>query len=737
MAGLDISHLSCYHFGMSIKAHFIIDYLSYKAKRPLKIKELAKELQIANKDYPSFRRLVKQMLEEGKLVNLRRGRIGVPSELNLVVGVVAISKAGIGTLMSEAGDPIVIASQDLSTALDGDKIMVRVGATVEDQLTGKVIKVLERSQKNIVGVFHLGRHFHFVVPDKKRIHRDIYIPKALSKKACDGERVVVRITEWDEPYRNPEGEVVERLGLPGKPGVDLLTIIKTYNLPEEFPPEVLVEAEAVEELFNRKEMSGRRDFTRDVVYTIDPADAKDFDDAVSVTKTAKGYRLGVFIADVSHFVRDNSALDREAFNRGNSVYLPGQVIPMLPEKLSNDLCSLKPNRRRLTYAVLMDFNKAGKLMKWEIVDGVIKSRARLSYEDVQEYFNTGATSPRLKRVADNLTLARELAQILLKRRMQEGSLDFDLPEAKVVLNKSGEVVELGNRVRLESHRLVEEFMLAANRAVALEVFRKGHKFLYRVHDRPDMEKLEAFSFLVSRLGYKFPVSPNMKPIQFSRFLDKIKGQPEEELLNELMLRSMKKAVYQPRDIGHFGLAFLHYTHFTSPIRRYPDLIVHRLLKILAKGRYPSSLDKRLDGILSNAGQHCSETERVAEAAERDAIKIKQVQFMARHVGDQYTGVISGVLNFGFFVRLHETGVEGMVRLSSLDDDYYGFDEKNYRLIGRRTGRVFRLGDPVTVGVLSVDPVRSEIDLFLVDETRAKPPGKRSLRNGKRGNRRKR
>ncbi|MBN2227370.1 MAG: ribonuclease R [candidate division Zixibacteria bacterium] len=722
---------------MSIETHFIIDYLSYKAKRPLKIKELASELRISSKDYPSFRRLVKQLLDEGKLVNLRRGRIGVPSELNLVVGEISISKTGIGTLISESGESIVVPAPNLSTALDGDKVMVRVGGTVENQLSGKVIKVLERSQKNIVGIFHHGKHFHFVEPDKKRIHRDIYIPKALSKNAQDGERVVVRITEWDEPYRNPEGEVVERLGVPGKPGVDLLTVIKTYNLPDEFPSEVMAEAEKVGVWFNDKEMSRRRDFSKEVIYTIDPFDARDFDDAVTVSKTDKGYRLGVFIADVSHFVRDDTALDREAFNRGNSVYLPGKVIPMLPEQLSNDLCSLKPNRRRLAYAVLMNFARNGKMLDWEIVEAVIKSRARLTYEDVQEYFNTGEITPHLKRVAANLTVARELAQVLLKCRMQEGSLDFDLPEAKVVLNKAGEVIELGSRVRLESHRLVEEFMLAANRAVALDVFRKGHKFLYRVHDRPDMEKLEAFSLLVGRLGYKFPVSPNMKPLQFSRFLDKIKGRPEEELLNELMLRSMKKAVYQPRDIGHFGLAFTHYTHFTSPIRRYPDLMVHRLLKILAKGRYPANLDKRLDGILSNVGYHCSDSERTAEAAERDAIKIKQVQFMARRVGDRYEGVISGVLSFGFFVRLHDTGVEGMVRLSSLDDDYYHFDESNYRLVGRRTGRVFRLGDPVSVGVLSVDPVRSEIDLFLVDEMKAKPEGRRKSRDKKRGSRRKR
>jgi ribonuclease R len=425
-------------------------------------------------------------------------------------------------------------------------------------------------------------------------------------------------------------------------------------------------------------------------------------------------------------VKEGTMLDKEAFERGNSVYLPGMVIPMLPEVLSNDVCSLRPNRKRLAHSILIDFDKKGKMLKWRLTDTLIKSRAKLSYEEVQSFFKDSGTAPKVKRVAGSLMVARELAGILSKKRFAEGSLDFDLPEAKIILNEKGEVLELGNRVRLESHRLVEEFMLAANRAVSLEVFRKAQPFLYRVHDKPDLEKMEAFSSMMSRLGYRFPVSPTMKPLTFALFLDKVKDVPEVDLINELMLRSMMKAVYQRENIGHFGLAFTHYTHFTSPIRRYPDLLVHRLVRKLKKGQYPPAFGKRIVSVIDHAGQHCSETERTAEEAERQAIKVKQVAFMARHVGDEFDGVISGVTGFGFFVRL-ANGVEGLVRMSSIDDDYYRFDEKQYRIIGRRSGRCFRLGDKIKVGVLKVNKVNSEIDLYITREqkTGAKAGKKKS------------
>ena len=699
---------------MKITKAFIEDYLAYKAGRPLKLKELAAELNISKKEYVKFRDLVKTMIDQGQLVKLRRGRIGIPSAMNLIVGIIFIRRNGIGSITLETDEAIMIPRAETFTALDGDKVMIRIEVDGKGEKFGKVIKVLVRAKKNIIGVYHKGDNLSFVTPDGRRIRRDILLAKGKTKKAAEGERVVARINLWDDPDRNPEGEVIERLGFPGNPKTDLRTIIRKYDFPEQFPNSVTSQAKDVDKLFTETERKRREDFTKDIIYTIDPADARDHDDAISVDKTKDGYRLGVYIADVSHFVRNDTVLDKEAFERGNSVYLPGLVIPMLPESLSNNLCSLKPNLNRYVYSVLIDYDNKGKMLDFRISEGVIKSKAKLAYEEVQEFFNNGKQNGQISKVADSLSRARKLAAILQKNRMAGGSIDFGMPEIKITLGENGEIVELGNRVRLESHRLVEEFMLAANKAVALYVFRLAQKFLYRVHERPKQEKIEAFSYLVSTLGYRFPASPDIKPLHFSKFLKRLKGKPEEEFLNELMLRSMQKAVYQQKNIGHFGLAFSHYTHFTSPIRRYPDLMVHRLLKKLKTGRYPDKLNKNLNTILKHVGDHCSETERTAEAAERDAKKMLQIAYMSDRVGDEYEGVISGMLNFGFFVRLSEIGVEGMVRLSSLDDDYYNFDEKRFRLVGRQSGRIFRLGDTVKVGVQSIDINKSELNLFLVE-----------------------
>ncbi len=698
----------------------ILKYIRSQSDHPMKMKELAAALEVPQPEYARFRKAIKALLQTGELVHLKRGRIGLPDQLGVLVGTISINRSGTGFLVREGEEQdILIPPNQLSTALDGDKVMVRLTGERMGREAGSVIKIIERTDRNIVGIFKSDRHFFYVEPDNPRIHRNIYIPAAWSMKAEDGQRVVVKLTAWDDPYRNPEGEVTEVLGFPTDPGVDMLTIIKSHNLPEEFPAEVLQEAErASAKNIDSKELP-RLDLTNECVYTIDPADAKDHDDAVSVEKNAQGYRLGVHIADVSYFVEPGSALDTEAFNRGNSVYLPGMVIPMLPELLSNNVCSLKPNSRRPAHSVFIEFDKRGKMLKWELADTIIESKAKLAYEEVQDFFDDKPVHDRVKRVAENLTVARELAHLLSKDRFAQGSLDFDLPESKIILNDKGEVLELGNRVRLEAHRLVEEFMLAANRAVALEVFRKAQPFLYRVHAKPDLEKLNAFSSMMARLGHRFPVTKNMKPGQFARFLDKVKGVPEEDFINELMLRSMQKAVYQRDNIGHFGLAFSHYSHFTSPIRRYPDLLVHRLLRKLKNGHYPPAFAKRVGSTIDHVGEHCSETERVAEKAERHAVKTKQVAYMARHLGDEFNGVIAGVTAYGFFVRLDNMGVEGMVKVSSIDDDYYYYDEENYRMIGRRNQRSFRLGDSIRVGVMKVDTLRSELDLFVVDKRSGK------------------
>jgi ribonuclease R len=702
----------------------------------MKIRELAQEMKVSRTDYPSFRRTVKKLIDKGHLVRLKRGRIGPADQMDIAVGNISINRSGRGFLEVEgAAEDIVILDSGLLTALDGDKVMVRLVGERAGRQAGVVIKVLERSDRNIVGVLHNQNGLIFVHPDNPRIHRDIYVSPADSLKAKDGTKVVMKLASWDDPHLNPCGKVTELLGYPNAPGVDMLTIIKSYGLPESFSTETMNQAEKAAAVDTTGEQQRRIDLTSECIYTIDPFDAKDHDDAISLAKTESGYRLGVHIADVSFYVPEGSALDREALERGNSVYLPGMVIPMIPEVLSNDVCSLRPNRRRLAHSVIIDFDRKGKALGWRVMDTVIRSRAKLSYEEVQDFFNSGIVTPRIKKVADSLLLARELATVLTKRRALDGSLDFDLPEAKIILNEQGEVLELGNRVRLESHRLVEEFMLAANQAVALEVVQKDDQpLLYRVHDKPAKEKLIAFSEMMKHLGHSFPVSQNIKPIQFARFLEQVKDLPEEDFINELMLRSMQKAVYQRENIGHFGLAFEHYAHFTSPIRRYPDLLVHRLLRKLKKGKYPASFAKRIPATIDLVGKQCSETERVAVTAEREAVRTKQVSFMTRHLGDEFEGVISGTMSYGFFVRLKNMGVEGMVRFSSMDDDYYHYDEKLFRIIGRRTGRSFRMGQAVKVGVANVNREQKEIDLYLVNERKKQTAGSKKKITGQRSQR---
>ena len=723
---------------MNLTTEKILQFVQNKTTHPMKPKELAQAMHVSRRDYAGFKRLVKQLITEGRLVRLKRGRIGQAEQLDIAVGIISINRSGRGFLVVEGEtEDIVILDGGLLTAFDGDRVMVRLVGERSGRPAGVVFRIIERSERNIVGTLHKDNDLIFVRPDNPRIHRDIYIPPSDSLNAQTGEKVVVKLASWDSPNTNPSGKVTDRIGFAHEPGVDMLTIIKSYNLPEQFPDEVLTEGERAAAADTTAEQKSRIDLTHECTYTIDPFDAKDHDDAISISKTGKGYCLGVHIADVSYYVTEGSALDKEACERGNSVYLPGMVIPMIPEVLSNDVCSLRPNRKRLAHSVIINFDERGKALDWKIADSVIRSQAKLSYEEVQDYFNSKKITPRIKRVSKSLTLARQLAKILTDRRMNEGSLDFDLPDAKIILDKHGKVLELGDRVRLESHRLVEEFMLAANRAVALEIFRRGQPFLYRVHAKPSIEKLKDFSSMMKHLGHRFPVSENIKPVQYARFLKKVSDLPEADFINELLLRSMQKAVYQGENIGHFGLAFEHYTHFTSPIRRFPDLLVHRLIRKMKKGKYPLSYVRKLPKMIERVSSHCSDTERVAEAAEREAVRTKQVSFMARHVGDQFQGVISGTMSFGFFVRLDNMGVEGFVRLSSIDDDYYHYDETQYRIIGRNTGRTFRMGDPVKVGVEAVNQERKEVSLFLVDDTKKAKSSGRKKQRGRRPKRRSR
>lgn len=712
-------------FSMKITPQEIIQFIKAKSDHPMKLKELAHALGLAGSDYASFRNAVKQLIATGELVKLNRGRIGIAEELSVRVGTLSVAKGGFGFLMTEGNpDDLFIPQSNLLTALDGDKVMARIDGKDGKRQTGTIIKIVERGVRNIVGLFKKSDTFSFVVPDNKKIQRDIYIPLKLSLNAEDGQKVVCVITEWDDPFRNPEGEITEILGFVGQPRVDMMTVLKSYDLPEAFPQEVLDEAEVESAKLDEITGDERLDLTGECIYTIDPFDARDHDDAISVEKTDKRFKLAVHIADVSHYVTEGSQLDKEAFTRGNSVYLPGMVVPMLPEILSNNICSLQLNKKRLAHSIFMEFDQRGKMLEFSFADTIIKSKAKLSYEDVEAYFVSGEVTEKIKIVKENLDAARELAKILTYKRTVDGSLDFDLPESNIILDEKGEVIELAAKVRLESHRLVEECMLAANQAVALHVFRNAQPFLYRVHEKPDTERLNEFSTLMKRIGFSFPVSSNMKPKLFARFLEKVKDEPKADFINELLLRSMSKAVYQQENLGHFGLAFKHYTHFTSPIRRYADLVVHRLLRKLKNGKYPHAYAKKVSDYIDKVSKQCSATERVATKAERDAIKIKQISFMADQVGEEFEGVITGVMSYGFFVRLDDMGVEGMVRMSTIDDDYYVFDEAHYRIVGKRHGTIYQLGDKVRVGILKVDTTSAEMDLFVVMSDKQKSKKKK-------------
>ncbi|MBU1319472.1 MAG: ribonuclease R [candidate division Zixibacteria bacterium] len=711
---------------MPVTREKLVEFVSATSYKPVKIRELAKGLRVPESEYRSFRKLVRELMNDGTVVRLRGSRVGLPGKLSLKVGILNMNRKGSGFLKPEDGtEEIYVPPEDTGTALDSDRVVVRVkpgrrGKSPE----AAVVKVLKRNRTTIVGTIHRARYFTTVEPDDPKITREIYVRKTEGLQASSGQKVVVALSEWKNPLMNPEGEVIEVLGYPDDPGVDILSTIRKFNLPTEFPAEVTNEADKLE--LDISVDRDRLDLRDKVTFTIDPADAKDYDDAVSLEILDNGnYLLGVHIADVSHYVTEGSEIDIEARERATSVYLVDRVLPMLPEKLSNEICSLKGDVDRLTYSCIMELAQTGRILKTQITPSIIHSGGRLSYDEVQDYFDNGNPPDKLQGLTESLDLMRSVAEILRKKRLATGSLDFDLPEPRVVLDQSGDVVDISPRPRKESHRLVEEFMLLANKAVAEHMTRLGLPTLYRVHDVPDSGKLEAYRAFVSGFGWDLKLTDPPKPIQLSRFLNKIEGKPEEGVLNEFLLRSLKKACYQPENIGHFGLAFKHYLHFTSPIRRYPDLLVHRLLKEIVNGHYPGKRLLNIKRLLVRVGEHSSARERLAEEAERETVRIKQAIYLSRHIGDIFEGVISGIVSFGFFVRLIKFSAEGMVRLSTLGDDYYEVSESRVSVTGSHTGNTYSLGERVSVQIINVDLERYQINLRIIGNDA--PPKNRSQR----------
>jgi len=674
-------------------------------------------MEIPEEEYGNFRRTIRSMLRDGLLVKIKRGKIGLPDKSNLIVGRLVASKSGYGFVVPEdKSEDVYISKENVGNALHGDRVVARVHRTRRGPTReGSVIKILKRAKQSLVGTYHKAKFANYVEPDDRRVAKDIYIPPADSKGASDGQKVVVSLEDWVDADLEPQGKITEVLGYPDDPGIDMLTLIKEFELPLSFPDDVEKELSDLPERLGKNELERRLDFRHKNCFTIDPVDAKDHDDAVSLEIKPDGnYLLGVHIADVSYYVKKNSALDHEALKRGTSVYLVDRVIPMLPEKLSNNICSLKPNRTRLTYSVILELDSEGKKISYQIKESVIRSKAKLNYDEVQKFFDSGDAGKNIKGLEEDLLKMRDLSRKLLEKRLERGSLDFDLPEVHIVLGKDGKVKDISETVRLESHRLIEEFMLIANCTVAEHVSRLSVPFLYRVHEEPDKEKMEAFADFVSTLGYSFKFSGKIPTKKIQRFLKSVEGKPEEKLINEILLRALKRAGYQPENVGHFGLAFSHYTHFTSPIRRYPDLLVHRLLKEMQNGEYTFERQNQLIRRLPRIGEITSERERLADEAERESIKIKQIEFMQDKLGEEYDGLISGVVPFGFFVRLDNLLAEGLVRVSSLDDDYYLLDERRRRWVGRRTKKIYKLGDKIKVQVVRVDKDRREIDFVLAE-----------------------
>ncbi|HEY8552196.1 MAG TPA: ribonuclease R [Thermaerobacter sp.] len=709
----------------------ILAFMREKAYRPLTASQLAAAMGVDGPDAEAaFRAALERLEGAGRVVRTRTRRYGLPERMNLAVGVLHGHPKGYAFLVQPDGEDVFIPAENLGGAMHRDRVVVRLVGRGRDgrKPEGEVIRILERANRELVGrlEWHGGEAgYGFVTPVDQRVAWDVFIPAGQLGGAKPGDMVVVEITRWPERRRGPEGRVVRVLGPADAPGVDVAAIVAKAGLRVEFPAAALAQAEQVPERVTARDRRGRRDLRDWLVVTIDGADAKDLDDAVSLQRLPEGgeavWRLGVHIADVSHYVPEGSPLDLEARRRATSVYLVDRVVPMLPPRLSNGICSLNPRVDRLTVSVVMDFDARGRRVAYEIFPSVIRSRHRLTYEGVQRMLEGDPEDPEVRALreqhADVLPMLEDMAQLaarLTARRERRGSIDFDIAEVKVVLDEQGMPRELLRRERTVATRIIEEFMIAANETVAEHCHWRQVPFIYRVHEEPDPDQVEELAAFLTILGYPLPPRRKLHPRLFQRVLKQVEGRPEEYLVNAVVLRTMKRARYATEALGHFGLAARFYCHFTSPIRRYPDLVVHRIVKeLVTRGSLPPERVEQLEAILPEIADHCSQQERVAEEAERESVDLKKVQFMVDKVGETYRGIISGVAPFGLFVTLPNL-VEGLVHVSTLTDDYYHYEEKLYSLVGERTRRTFRLGDEVEVVVAKVDPAARTVDLVLAE-----------------------
>jgi len=677
--------------------------------------------------------VLRDLEKDGEVYVTKAGKYGLPEQMNMVRGKIQGHPKGFAFLLPEDRDKvdIFISPSNLKGAMHNDRVLVRyLPYSDGNRPEGEVVKILERANKLVVGTFYRRRHYGLVEPDDERITSAIIIPPGKKGvRVKEGEKVVVEITAYPQKGELPEGQIREVLGDPADPETRLKAIIKKYNLLDAFNPETIKEAKAISPEIASEQLKGRRDLREEMIVTIDDEDAKDLDDAVGLKKLPNGnYQLGVHIADVSYYVREGSALDKEALERGTSVYLAGKVLPMLPHELSNGICSLNPRVDRLTLSVVMEITPEGEVVNHEIFPSVIKTRARLTYTIVKKVV-LDKDQEAINELGDLVPMLEEMASLamtLRKNRIARGAIDFDLPEAKVILDEKGNVVDIVRRERNIAHQLIEEFMLITNETVAERFFWQEVPFLYRIHEDPDETKITSLKEFLRLFGYNLKGGKDGKyhPREFQRLLEKVAGRKEEKVINAVMLRSMRQARYSAERIWHFGLAAEYYTHFTSPIRRYPDLMIHRIIREVLEGKLTPRREAKLLKILPKVAKQSSERERRAMEAERESVEMRMVEFMVGKEGTEYDAVISGVTSYGFFVQLPNL-IEGLVRVSSLEDDYYLYDEKSYALLGRRTKKVFRLGDEVRVRLVKVNTVSLELDFILVQKLGESPDTKES------------
>ena len=702
-----------------IRKEMLLKLFDDEQYKPMKLKELCMVLGVPKSERSDLKLMLDQMISEGLITIENKGRYikMPPDQLN---GTFMATQKGFGFVRVEGmADDIFIPEEYTKNAFHEDKVSVKLTADAAGgrRAEGVITAVLERTHDHVVGTYQQSRKFGFVVPDNKKFTKDIFVPQGQSMNAVTGHKVVVQITDYGSRFKNPEGRIIEILGRADDPGTDVLSIIRAYNLPEEFPKEVMEQVAHIPSEVLEREKAGRRDLRNLQTVTIDGEDAKDLDDAVTIEKRDGKYYLGVHIADVSHYVKEGSPLDKEAVKRGTSVYLTDRVIPMLPRQLSNGICSLNAGVDRLALSCLMEIDEKGNIIGHEIAETLICVDRRMTYTAVKQIIedHDEAVCSMYSDFVPMFELMYELSLLLRQKRKKRGGIDFDFPESKIILDKHGKPVDIRPYEHNSATNLIEDFMLAANETIAEDYFWQEIPFLYRTHETPDSERIQKLASMIGKFGYYLKSShEEVHPKEFQKLLGKISGTPQEPLISRLVLRSMKQARYTTENTGHFGLAVKYYCHFTSPIRRYPDLQIHRIIKESLHGGLSERRLSHYDKILPEVAMTSSSTERRADEAEREVDKLKKVEYMSAHIGEKFDGVISGLTGYGMYVELSNT-CEGLVRLESMTDDYYIYDEGNYVIVGETTGRRFGLGDRAAIIVAGTDITARTIDFELAEE----------------------